>query len=74
MARVVKAGQRTTVKLGGEELLTAKYPLQPDITFGALVAELARQKLNLQNESVIKVEFQNGEFIVTFNPTLGVEL
>ncbi len=74
MAKVTKQGKTTIAQISGEELLIAQYPLQPEITFGQLVCELARQKLNLQRVDVIKVEFAKGEFVVTFNPQEGEAL
>jgi hypothetical protein len=68
MAHITRKGNTITARITGEELLTATYPLQPEITFGQLVCELARQKLNLQGANIIKVEFTKGEFLVTFNP------
>ncbi len=74
MAKVTRQGKTTIAQISGEELLVAKYPLQPEITFGQLVCELARQKLNLQGVNIIKVEFAKGEFVVTFNPPEGEAL
>jgi hypothetical protein len=68
MVKVRKTGNITIARISDEELLVAKYPADPRITFGQLVCELARQKLNLQAVNVIKVEFKDGKFIITFNP------
>ncbi len=74
MAKITRKGRTTIAEISGEELLSSRYPLQPEITFGDLVCELARQKLNLQGANLIKVEFTKGEFVVTFNPQEGEHL
>ncbi len=71
MAKITRIGTTTIAQISGEELLTSRYPLQPEITFGDLICELTRQKLNLQGANLIKVEFAKGEFVVTFNPPEG---
>lgn len=71
MAKITRNGSTTIARIPGEELLAANYPEHPGLTFGSLVCELARERLNLQGERTVKVEFKDGEFVVTFNPPEG---